>query len=120
MFGINKKKVEIIDINKAYDEFLDNQDNIIFLNVDELVLYDERHPYMSDNLPYRLIKDIEEYFPDKSKKYYVYSISNGNDINACNSMLKKGYDVYRLSEYTYFKGYEDGLAVKKKKFKKRR
>lgn len=120
MFGFNKNKVEVIDINEAYNEFLKDEENIILLNVDELVAFDERHPYLAENLPYRLIKSIEEYYPDKNKKYYVYSLHSGTEINATNIMAKKGYNVYRLSDYTYFKGYEDGLSVKKKKFKKKR
>jgi rhodanese-related sulfurtransferase len=119
MFGF-KKKVEIIDINEAYEEYLKNEENIIIINVDELVHYDERHIDGAENLPYRLINDVEEYYSDKTKKYYIYSLNKGKSGNAAKVMAKKGYNVYELSDYTYFKGYEDGLSVKKKKRNKRR
>lgn len=119
MFGFGKK-VEIIDINKAYEEYLDNTDDIIIINVDELVLYDERHIDGSENLPYRLVKDFEDYYDDKEKKYYIYSLAKGKAHNASQVIAKKGFNVYELSDYVHFKGYEDGLSVKKKKRNKRR
>jgi Rhodanese-related sulfurtransferase len=119
MFGFNKNNVITIDINDAYKEYLKEENKIIILNVDELVDYDERHIEGAENLPVRLAKSIEDYFPEKDKKYYVYSLKKGAAYHVVKIILKKGYDAYLLSDYTFFKGDEEGLSVKKKRRKKR-
>lgn len=121
MFGFMKKvTVPTLDINEAYQQYLNHPDDIIIINVDELVNYDERHIADSENLPFRLVKDFEEYYPDKSKKYYIYSLGNGKAYNSAKTIIKLGYEAYELSSYIYFKGDEEGLSVKKKRRKKRK
>lgn len=118
MFGLFKK-IEKIEVNEAYQNYLNDPKGIMIINVDELTSYDERHILGSENLPYRLVKDFEEYYPNKDIKYYFYSIMLGKANNAAKAVAKLGYDTYELSDYTFFKGDEEGLSVKKKKRKKR-
>ena len=118
MFGLFKK-IEKLDVNEAYQIYLNDPEGIMIINVDELKSYDERHIMGSENLPYRLVKDFKEYYPDKSIKYYFYSIMLGKANNAAKAVAKLGYETYELSDYTFFKGDEEGLSVKKKRRKKR-
>lgn len=113
------KKIEKIDINEAYQHYLDHPNDIVIINVDELRYYDDRHIAGSENLPYRLVKDFNEYYPNKDIKYYFYSIMLGKANNAARAVAKLGYQAYELSDYTFFKGDEEGLVVKKKRRKKR-
>lgn len=122
MFGFSNtnKRKEKVDINEAYEDYIKHPDTVAFLNVDEVKHYDERHVIGALNLPDRLMKDIEEYYPDKSIKYYVYSVANGHDYHSVGIMLKKGYNAYQTTTYGDFRGEEEGRSVKKKRRKRRR
>lgn len=115
MFGFGKKiEIEKMDINQAFEKYEKNSDSIIIVCIDELRYYDDRHIDGAECLPYRLLKDFKDYYPEKDITYYIYSINAAISEKGTKELVKLGYHAVDLGSFVGYRGPEDGLKVKKK------
>ncbi|MEG0737594.1 MAG: hypothetical protein RR441_12035 [Longicatena sp.] len=121
MFKLGKNKErKVLDINEAYQNYLKNPQKIAILCADELANFDDIHLVGAECFPLRLMDKIEEYYPEKDMKYYVYAIQPLISEKACKKMMKKDYDVYDLGSLSLFTGDEEGILVPKKRRKRKK
>ena len=121
MFGFGKKvEIKKLEINEAYRQYEKNPEGIMILCADEQKDFDALHMPGAECLPLRLMDDIEDYYPDKDDKYYVYAINPSISERAYKKLYKHGYDVYDLGSFIDYREAEEGLNARRKKRKKRR
>lgn len=120
MFGFGKKiEIKQMDINEGYRNYVKDPDHIQIICVDELVSYDQVHIADSQCLPFRLLKDMEEYYPEKDITYYVYSSNKALSLKAAKVLTKKDYHVFDLGSFFNYREAMDGMSVSKKYRKKK-
>ena len=120
MFNFGKKiEKKNMEINEGYKSFIESNGHHYMLCVDEVFQFDKAHMVDAECFPFRLITEMEEYYPEKDKTYYVYSLNKALSEKAAIKLLKKGYNVFDLGAYYLYRGPEAGLEIKKKAKRKK-
>lgn len=120
MFGL-KKKVEVnqLDINEGYRNYVKFPQKIIIICVDEVVDFDKLHIANAQCLPFRLLKNMEDYYPEKDITYYVYAINKALSYKAAKILIQQGYTTYDLGSFTLYHEEEEGMNARKKRRRKK-
>lgn len=121
MFGFGKKiEIRKINIDEGHNRYKKDPDHIVIICADEVKDYDMSHLSGAECLPLRLMDQMEEYYPDKELKYYVYAINKAISERAYKKLYKLGYDVYDLGSSLEFRGLTEGRSVTRQRGKRRK
>lgn len=121
MFGFGKKiEIKKIEINEAYERYEKNPDGVVIICADEQRDFDDAHILGAECLPLRLMDNMEDYYPEKDLKYYVYAINKAISERAYKKIVKQDYEVYDLESLIDYRGPEEGIKVPKSRKKRKK